>query len=64
MNNLSKQTLITPVRWIDKICRPLLFSRLQKIEIGQIKIVDQLGEELFGNSDHPDEQLLPGMRTG
>ena len=55
MNNLSKQTLKTPVRWIDKICRPLLFSRLQKIEIGQVKIVDQLGEELFGNSEHSDE---------
>ena len=55
MNNLSKQTLKTPVRWIDKICSPLLFSRLQKIEIGQVKIVDQLGEELFGNSEHSDE---------
>ena len=45
----------TPVRWIDKICRPLLFSRLQKIEIGHVKIVDQLGEQLFGKAEHSGE---------
>lgn len=45
----------TPVRWIDKICRPLLFSRLRKISIGQVKIVDQLGEQLFGNPDQSGE---------
>ena len=54
-NNLSKQMPKTPVRWIDKICRPLLFSRLQKIEIGHVKIVDQLGEQLFGKAEHSGE---------
>jgi len=54
-NNLSKQMPKTPVRWIDKICRPLLFSRLQKIEIGHVKIVDQLGEQLFGKAENSGE---------
>ena len=54
-NDLSKQMPKTPVRWIDKICRPLLFSRLRKISIGQVKIVDQLGEQLFGNPDQSGE---------
>ena len=55
MNNLSKQTLKTPVRWIDKICRPLLFSRLGKIEIGQVKIIDPWGEQLFGIAEKSGE---------
>lgn len=54
-NDLSKQMPKTPVRWIDKMCRPLLFSRLRKISIGQVKIVDQLGEQLFGNPDQSGE---------
>ena len=54
-NDLSKQMPKTPVRWMDKMCRPLLFSRLQKISIGQVKIVDQLGEQLFGNPDQSGE---------
>jgi cyclopropane-fatty-acyl-phospholipid synthase len=54
-NDLSKQMPKTPVRWIDKMCRPLLFSRLRKITIGQVKIVDQLGEQLFGNPDQSGE---------
>ena len=57
-NNLSEQVLKTSVRWIDKICRPLLFSRLQKIEIGHVKIVDQLGEQLFGSAEHSGELLV------
>lgn len=54
-NDLSKQMPKTPVRWIDKMCRPLLFLRLRKISIGQVKIVDQLGEQLFGNPDQSGE---------
>lgn len=50
-NDLSNQMPKTRVRWIDKICRPLLFSRLNKIEFGQVKIVDQWGEHCFGHSD-------------
>jgi cyclopropane-fatty-acyl-phospholipid synthase len=43
------------VRWIDKICRPLLFSRLRKIEFGQVKIIDHCGEQLFGNTEQSSE---------
>ena len=50
-NDLSNQMPKTRVRWIDKICRPLLFSRLNKLEFGQVKIVDQWGEHCFGHSD-------------
>ncbi len=50
-NDLSNQMAKTRVRWIDKICRPLLFSRLNKIEFGQVKIVDQWGEHCFGHSN-------------
>ena len=50
-NDLSNQMPKTRVRWIDKICRPLLFSRLNKLEFGQVKIVDQWGEHRFGHSD-------------
>lgn len=50
-NDLSNQMPKTRVRWIDKICRPLLFSRLNKIKFGQVKIVDQWGEHCFGHSD-------------
>ena len=50
-NDLSNQMPKTRVRWIDKICRPLLFSRLNKLEFGQVKIVDQWGENCFGHSD-------------
>ncbi|MGB1333889.1 MAG: class I SAM-dependent methyltransferase [Porticoccaceae bacterium] len=50
-NDLSNQMPKTRVRWIDKICRPLLFSRLNKLEFGQVKIVDQWGEHCFGHSN-------------
>lgn len=50
-NDLSNQMPKTRIRWIDKICRPLLFSRLNKLEFGQVKIVDQWGEHCFGHSD-------------
>lgn len=50
-NDLSNQMPKTRVRWVDKICRPLLFSRLNKLEFGQVKIVDQWGEHCFGHSD-------------
>lgn len=43
------------MRWIDKICRPLLFSRLRKIEFGQVKIIDHCGEQLFGNTEESSE---------
>lgn len=54
-NNLSQQGSKKPVRWIDKICRPLLFSRLRKIEFGQVKIIDHCGEQLFGNTEQSSE---------
>ena len=54
-NNLSQQGSKKPVRWIDKICRPLLFSRLRKIEFGQVKIIDHCGEQLFGNTEESSE---------
>lgn len=54
-NNLSQQGSKKPVRWIDKICRPLLFSRLRKIEFGQVKIIDHCGEQLFGNIEESSE---------
>jgi cyclopropane-fatty-acyl-phospholipid synthase len=54
-NNLSQQRSKKPVRWIDKICRPLLFSRLRKIEFGQVKIIDHCGEQLFGNTEESSE---------
>ena len=54
-NKLSKQASEASVRWIDKICRPLLFSRLAKIEAGQVKIIDSLGEQYFGSADCCDE---------
>ena len=54
-NKLSKQASEASVRWIDKICRPLLFSRLAKIEVGQVKIIDSLGEQHFGSADCCDE---------
>ena len=57
-NDLSNQMPKTRVRWIDKICRPLLFSRLNKIEFGQVKIVDQWGEHCFGHSDLSGELLV------
>lgn len=54
-NNLSQQGSKKPVRWIDKICRPLLFSRLRKIEFGQVKIIDHCGVQLFGNTEQSSE---------
>jgi cyclopropane-fatty-acyl-phospholipid synthase len=54
-NKLSKQASEASVRWIDKICRPLLFSRLAKIEVGQVKIIDSLGEKHFGSADCCDD---------
>jgi cyclopropane-fatty-acyl-phospholipid synthase len=54
-NNLSQQGSKKPVRWIDKMCRPLLFSRLRKIECGQVKIIDHCGEQLFGNTEQSSE---------
>ena len=54
-NNLSQQGSKKPVRWIDKMCRPLLFSRLRKIEFGQVKIIDHCGEQLFGNTEESSE---------
>lgn len=54
-NNLSQQGSKKPVRWIDKICRPLLFSRLRMIEFGQVKIIDHCGEQLFGNTEESSE---------
>ena len=54
-NNLSQQGSKKPVRWIDKMCRPLLFSRLRKIECGQVKIIDHCGEQLFGNTEESSE---------
>jgi cyclopropane-fatty-acyl-phospholipid synthase len=54
-NNLSKQTFKKPVRWIDKVCRPLLCSRLSKLEVGQVTIVDCDGEQLFGTIDQSGE---------
>jgi cyclopropane-fatty-acyl-phospholipid synthase len=54
-NNLSQQGSKKPVRWIDKICRPLLFSRLRKIEFGQVKIIDHCGEQLFGSTEQSSE---------
>jgi cyclopropane-fatty-acyl-phospholipid synthase len=54
-NNLSQQRSKKPVRWIDKICRPLLFSRLRKIEFGQVKIIDHCGEQLFGSTEQSSE---------
>jgi cyclopropane-fatty-acyl-phospholipid synthase len=50
-NKLSKQSSEASVRWIDKICRPLLFSRLAKIEVGQVKVIDSLGEQQFGSAE-------------
>ena len=50
-NKLSKQASEASVRWIDKICRPLLFSRLAKIEVGQVKVIDSLGEQQFGSAE-------------
>ena len=47
-NNSSKQVSKTSARWIDRLCRPLLFSRLRKIEVGQVKIIDDNGEQVFG----------------
>jgi cyclopropane-fatty-acyl-phospholipid synthase len=37
------------------MCRPLLFSRLRKIECGQVKIIDHCGEQLFGNTEQSSE---------
>lgn len=54
-NNLSNQTPKASVRWIDKICRPLLFSRLEKITAGQIKVIDHFGEQLFGSPESTGE---------
>ena len=54
-NNLSNQIPKTSVRWIDKICRPLLFSRLEKITAGQIKVIDHFGEQLFGSPEPTGE---------
>ena len=54
-NNSPKQTRKKPVRWIDKVCRPLLFSRLGKIEVGQVTIIDHQGEQLFGTIDQSGE---------
>ena len=50
-NKLSKQASEASVRWIDKICRPLLFSRLAKIAVGQVKVIDSLGEQQFGSAE-------------
>ena len=52
---MSQQGSKKPVRWIDKMCRPLLFSRLRKIECGQVKIIDHCGEQLFGNTEESSE---------
>jgi cyclopropane-fatty-acyl-phospholipid synthase len=52
---MSQQGSKKPVRWIDKMCRPLLFSRLRKIECGQVKIIDHCGEQLFGNTEQSSE---------
>ena len=50
-NNLSKQMPVASVRWIDKISRQLLFSRLAKIKVGHVKIIDSIGEQQFGSLD-------------
>ena len=50
-NKLSKQASQASVRWIDKICRPLLFSWLAKIEVGQVKVIDSLGQQQFGSAE-------------
>ena len=54
-NNSSKQVPKTKVRWTDKLCRTLLFSRLRKIEVGQVKIIDDNGEQVFGAAEGSSE---------
>ena len=54
-NNSSKQVSKISARWIDRLCRPLLFSRLRKIEVGQVKIIDDNGEQVFGAAEESGE---------
>lgn len=57
-NNLSKQMPVASVRWIDKICRQLLFSRLAKIKVGHVKIIDSIGEQQFGSLDSAGQLVV------
>ncbi|MGB0458826.1 MAG: class I SAM-dependent methyltransferase [Porticoccaceae bacterium] len=57
-NNLSKQMPVASVRWIDKISRQLLFSRLAKIKVGHVKIIDSIGEQQFGSLDSAGQLVV------
>lgn len=50
----SKKIPKFPIRWMDRLCRPLLFARLKKLQVGQVRIFDQFGESVFGQIDAVD----------
>ena len=42
-------------RWIDRFARKALLGRLQKITLGEIRIIDSLGDLTFGDSQQPQD---------